>query len=130
LADLVSTNPRKAKKTAAKQAIRVTKQQAAEAAVRRLLDLAQGELDLPSTLQVNIKNDFHTSEEPISHATFSFSSETICGTSTKGDHDCNGHAFEATNPLPGEIFAACRSRIFVSPSTIDKLPVAYDSLFS
>jgi len=55
LADLVRINPKKAKKTAAKRAIRTTKQQAAEAAVQRLLDLAQGELDLPSTLQVNIK---------------------------------------------------------------------------
>jgi len=92
-------NQAKITKAQAGQKAIIPKQEAAAARVQAVLDAAQGPLNLPASLPVQIVNDFHPSpSDSISHATFKFTAPGQCSTG------CVGHAYQASEATVGKIF--------------------------
>ncbi|THH18718.1 hypothetical protein EW146_g2301 [Bondarzewia mesenterica] len=108
---VVAAQEKKIKKAKANQAARVKLQDAASARVSVVLKAASAPLDLSGSLAVTVTNDFHTSKDPESHATFQFTAAACGGT-------CVGHAYKTASKhspgkgQPGKIFSASHAVIF------------------
>jgi len=81
--------------------------------MQAVINAAQTTLSLPATLSVNMKSTFHKSDDPESHATFSFTAPS--GPCAAG---CVGHAYNPTSEIspgkgqPGKIFDASHNTVF------------------
>ncbi|THH11970.1 hypothetical protein EW146_g7859 [Bondarzewia mesenterica] len=107
----IAAQEKKITKAKANQAAKVKLQNAATARVSAVLNAASGTLGLSGNLAVTVTNDFHTSKDPESHATFEFTA-TACGGT------CVGHAYKTASTRtpgkgqPGKIFSASHATIF------------------
>ena len=112
----IAAQEKKIKKAQANQKAKEALQKTASSHVTAVLNAAAGTLKLSGSLAVKVTNDFHTSKDPESHATFEFSAPACGGT-------CVGHAYKSPSKIspgkgqPGKIFSAGHAVIFgVSPS--------------